>query len=50
MIFRIETNMKMNIVDLKSKERYIKDGWKLKKNEVHYMRMEGHIGLIDKST
>ena len=47
LLFRVETNLKLNIVHTESQERYLNDEWKLKKNEVHFLLMEGLLGKVE---
>ena len=46
LLFKVETNLKLNIFEIESQEKYIKEDWKLKKNEVHFLLMEGLLGRI----
>ena len=46
----METNLKLNLLHLESEEKFLKDEWKLKKNEVHFLLMEGVLGRVDASS
>ena len=47
MKFRIETNLKLNMLHTDSEERFIKEERRLLKPEVHFLTMEGSIGTVN---
>ena len=47
LLLRVETNLKLNIVHTESKEKYLTEEWRLKKNEVHFLLMEGLLGKVE---
>ena len=47
MKFRIETNLKLNMLHTDSEERFIKEERRLMKPEVHFLTMEGSIGTVN---
>ena len=47
MKFRLETNLKLNVIHTESGEPFVKEERRLMKPEVHFLTMEGNLGTVN---